>query len=86
MNTKIIAIGNSQGVRLPKTVLRRAGLELGTPLTIDVQSGSRVVLTPNRHPREGWEEAFRRHPPRKSDYPWREVSPTLASDDKEWTW
>ena len=86
MEAKIVAIGNSQGVRLPKAVLRRARLSVGQTVNIDVAAGSRIVITREKHPRAGWEEAFRQDPPRKTDYPWRDIPPTLANDDKEWTW
>lgn len=60
METKIVAIGNSQGVRLPKAVLRRARLRLGATVNVDVAAEGSVVITPQRHPREGWEEAFKK--------------------------
>lgn len=60
METKIVAIGNSQGVRLPKAVLRRARLRLGAAVNVDVAAEGRVVITPQRHPREGWDEAFKK--------------------------
>lgn len=59
METKIVAIGNSQGVRLPRAVLRRARLRLGEAVNVDVAAEGRITITPQRHPREGWDEAFK---------------------------
>ena len=86
MEAKIVVIGNSQGVRLPKALLRRARLNVGQTVNIDVAADRRIVIARDKHLREGWEEAFRRDPPRKTDYPWRGAPPTLESDDREWTW
>jgi antitoxin MazE len=60
MEAKIVAIGNSQGVRLPKAVLRRARLNVGQTVNIDVAADSRIVITREKHPRAGWEEAFKK--------------------------
>lgn len=55
MTTRIIAIGNSRGVRLPKALLEETGL------TGDVRIVARdgcLVITPVRAPRAGWDTAF----------------------------
>jgi antitoxin MazE len=60
MDTKIVPIGNSQGVRLPKAVLRRAHLNVGQTVQIDVAADRRIVIAREKRPREGWDEAFKR--------------------------
>lgn len=54
METKIVAIGNSQGVRLPKHMLDACHLSLNQAIKIDVDGG-RLVISPAKKPREGWE-------------------------------
>jgi antitoxin MazE len=54
MESKIVAIGNSQGVRLPKHMLDACHLSLNQPIKIDVDGG-RLVISPAKKPREGWE-------------------------------
>ena len=54
METKIVAIGNSQGVRLPKHILDQCHLSLNQPIKVDVEGG-RLVISPAKKPREGWE-------------------------------
>lgn len=57
MKAKLVRIGNSRGVRLPKAVIRQCGLD--GEVTLEVERG-RVVIGPvPRPPRAGWEAAFR---------------------------
>jgi antitoxin MazE len=54
MQTKLVRIGNSQGVRLSKTVIEQA--HLGEMLDIAVR-GDAVIIRPARNLRSGWAEA-----------------------------
>jgi antitoxin MazE len=72
VEAKVIAIGNSQGIRLPKAVLRRCGLEPGQAVEIDVRD-KKIVITPRPNPREGWEAAFARSRPGKPEDLWEGV-------------
>ena len=56
MRAKLIQIGNSRGVRLPKAIIEEAGL--GDELEITVRDGA-VVIARARKVREGWAEAFK---------------------------
>ena len=60
MKVAIVPIGNSRGVRLPKTVLDQLGF--GAEAELAVEDG-RVTLTPLSTPRRGWAETFAKHPP-----------------------
>ena len=79
METKIIAIGNSKGVRLPKQALRECRLKTGETVRLDVR-GRSIVITPKKNPREGWAESFRRSRPRKSENLWGDVPVDEAWD------
>jgi antitoxin MazE len=61
MDTKIVTIGNSKGVRLPKSTLEQCKLQAGQALEVSVDKG-RIVLTPRQapEPRAGWETQFRK--------------------------
>ena len=59
METKIIAIGNSKGVRLPKAALNECRLSEGETVNLDVR-GRSIIIAPKRDPREGWEASFKR--------------------------
>jgi antitoxin MazE len=49
MKTRLMKWGNSQAVRLPKTVLQAARLKSGDRLAIAVKDGA-IVITPARAP------------------------------------
>lgn len=86
MKAKLVRIGNSRGVRLPKVIIDQAGL--GDEVELVVQGG-RIILGPvPTNPREGWDEAFRRAIAKygrdEPDENWQ----LMPNDfDKEgWTW
>lgn len=81
MRTKLVKIGNSQGVRIPRAFIEEAGL--GGEVDLSLESGS-VVLRRVGHPRDGWEEDMKRMHEAGDD----ELMETPASDwdDKEWRW
>ena len=51
MTTHIIPIGNSKGIRIPKSVLEETGLEGEVELRV---KGKELIITRKRKPREGW--------------------------------
>jgi len=57
MRTSIVAIGNSRGVRIPKSVLQQCNFETDAELL--VENGNVVIMPVRRKPREGWEESFK---------------------------
>lgn len=56
VSSKIVRIGNSQGVRIPKPLLEQAGLDGPVRLRV-VDSGILIERRPDV--REGWAEAAR---------------------------
>lgn len=54
MKTRIVRIGNSQGVRLPRPLLLQAGL--GEEVVLRASPG-RILIEAARAPRAGWEAA-----------------------------
>lgn len=56
MNVRLVKIGNSRGVRLPRAVIEEAGLEDAVELT--VRKGV-ITLRAPADARAGWEEAAR---------------------------
>jgi antitoxin MazE len=55
MRARLIRIGNSKGVPIPKPLLDQAGLQ--DEVEIEVE-GHRLVIRALGHPRAGWDEAF----------------------------
>ncbi len=56
MRTKIIKIGNSQGIRIPKVLIEESGLTGEVEISVKENA---LVIEPLHHPREGWDEAFK---------------------------
>jgi antitoxin MazE len=80
--THLIRIGNSRGVRIPKTLLDQ--LDLGDEVEMAVR-GNGLVIRPARRPREGWEEKFRAMHDAGDDRAVEEFPPS-AWDAREWEW
>lgn len=65
MHAKLVRIGNSRGIRLPKAVIDQAHLE--EDLDIEVR-GDAVIIRPATCPREGWAaSAFACHDAQEDD-------------------
>lgn len=79
---KIIRIGNSRGVRIPKPLLEQAGLEGPVRLRV-VESG--VLVERRSATREDWEEAAKLLRERGEDGLLDEPTPT-GFDESEWLW
>ena len=56
MKAAVVKIGNSQGVRIPKVLLEEAGISGQVELRAEA---GRIVIERAKHPRDGWEEAFK---------------------------
>ena len=82
MRTRLVQIGNSRGVRLPKPLLQEAGLT--DEVEIRAREGVIVIQRVGR-PREGWAEAARQMRGRKDDRLIDEPTATRF-DDEEWQW
>ena len=47
MRTTLQRWGNSQGVRLPKSIIESMGMNVGAPVIVEVSGdGSRITITP----------------------------------------
>ena len=58
MKASVIPIGNSKGIRIPKTVLEECKIEDEVVLEIE---GETILIKPVKHkPRKNWEKAFRK--------------------------
>ena len=84
MKTRIVPIGNSKGVRIPKPLLEQTGLvgEVEISAENDV-----LVIRPVKKPRAGWATAFQEMAQRGDDALLDEVAPSLSGwDEGEWEW
>jgi antitoxin MazE len=82
MKARLIRIGNSRGVRLPKPVIEEAGL--ADEVEVEVDSGAIIIRAAVR-PRTGWAEAARRARAQGDDRLLDPPTPTRF-DREEWRW
>jgi len=82
MRSKLIVVGNSESIRMSKTIVKQYGL--GPEVEFDLQNNA-LVIRPVRSPRKGWDKAFakmRRH----GDHKLLDVEKPSQWDRKEWRW
>jgi antitoxin MazE len=84
MKTRIIRIGNSQGIRIPKPLLAQTGL-LGE-VEISAQNDA-LVIRPAAKPRASWTAAFEKMAKQGDDALLDGDVPSLTLwDEGEWEW
>lgn len=81
VKARIVAIGNSQGVRIPKPLLAHAGL--AGEVELHAENG-RIVIAASRHARAGWAEAAEQLHARGEDGLLETPAPAFDRDDWEW--
>ena len=80
--TRIVRIGNSRGIRVPKVLLELAAL----PAEVELQAEpGRLVVTAVRDPRAGWDDAAGEMRAAGDDHL---VDPPQSNlfDEREWEW
>jgi antitoxin MazE len=84
MKTKIVKIGNSRGIRIPKPLIAQAGIQEEVEISLEE---NRLVIAPAGHPRSDWDEAFRAMAASGDDslLDDRETAGTTW-DEEEWEW
>lgn len=82
MKTRLVRIGNSRGVRLPKAIIAQAGLT--EEVELDVRDGA-IVIVRATSARSGWADAARQMRQRDEDRLLDPPTPTRF-DEKEWQW
>jgi antitoxin MazE len=82
LRARLIQIGNSRGIRLPKTVLAEAHLE--DEVELKAEPGC-IVIRSARRPRAGWAEAAQQMRKRGEDQLLdRPVSTRFDREDWKW--
>jgi antitoxin MazE len=83
MRADLVRIGNSRGIRIPKLVIEQCGFEKSVELSVE---NHRLVISPDRTPRQGWDEAFQAAGPSTDDPLLLEGLPPDQFEREEWTW
>lgn len=82
IRARIVRIGNSRGVRLPKPALERSGL--GDEVELHVRRGA-ITISDAKAPRSGWAAAAQEMRRRGEDRLPLHTPPTRF-EETEWTW
>ena len=83
VKTRIVRIGNSQGVRIPKILLDQTNL--GEEVELEVEQG-RIVIRASRPLREGWDKQFKLMADTGDDSLLDEDLAATIWDEDEWEW
>jgi antitoxin MazE len=82
VKSKVINIGNSRGVRIPRTLLEQAGLIDEVEMMVQ---GDKLVIQSARKPRKGWDLAFAEMG-RQGDDRMLDEWVSTRWDETEWEW
>jgi len=78
----IVQVGNSRGIRLPKSILQRLNFE--DKVEMIVNNDELVIKNLAKKPRQGWNEAFAKMSGNKAD---KLLLPENIDDNSfEWVW
>lgn len=82
MVLSIIQIGNSRGIRLPKSILEQCHIK--NHVEVEVQD-EKITIRPLKKPREGWAEQMKLMHERGED---KLLIPDVFDDDstEDWEW
>jgi antitoxin MazE len=84
MKTRIVRLGNSEGIRIPKPLLEQTGLR--GEVEIIVQDGSLIIKRAHQ-PRAGWAAAFKKMAENGDDALLDLAAQGLTRwDEDEWEW
>ncbi len=83
MRARVIKIGNSQGLRIPKPILEQTGI-MGD-VEIEVEK-NQIIIRPVENAREGWDAAFKKIGKNGDDEPIIDEIISHSWDEEEWQW
>lgn len=85
MKTKLIPIGNSQGVRIPKPFIEGSGITGEIEMIL---RENEIILRAAQSTRKGWDDSFKRMAEQQDDSLLDEevIHKAADWDDEEWTW
>jgi len=84
MKTRLVRIGNSRGIRLPKPLIEQAGIIEEVELKV-TEGAILIVPAAKITPRAGWAEAAAQLCEQGEDGLLDPVTPTIF-DETEWEW
>jgi len=82
MRANVVRIGNSRGIRIPKSILTACGIEDAVNLSVD---DGKIVLQAVPQVRKGWAEAAQEMA-RRGDDALLDSGTSTIFDEDEWEW
>ncbi len=83
IKTRIVKIGNSQGIRIPKLLLDQTNF--GNEVELELQENS-IVIRSSQSSRHGWEEQFKMMAESGDDRLLDETVQYSSWDEEDWEW
>lgn len=83
MRARVIKIGNSQGLRIPKPILEQTGIMDDVEIEVDK---NQIIIRPIKNVRDGWDAAFKIMSEKGDDEPILGEDISHSWDDEEWQW
>ena len=83
MRARVIKIGNSQGLRIPKPILDQTGIL--DDVEIEVEE-NQIIIRPIKNVREGWDAAFKMMREVGDDESIIDENISHSWDEEEWQW
>lgn len=85
MITKVVKIGNSRGIRIPKSIIDQSGIKNEVELEV---KDDQIIIKSLSENRKNWDLAFQKMSENNHDILLDEISLIKQSswDEEEWTW
>jgi antitoxin MazE len=81
IKSRIVRVGNSQGIRIPKTMLEQSGISENVEIEV---KDNQIVIKAATKARDGWSEAFAQMVSNGDEEALLDV--TNSWDETEWEW
>ena len=82
VRSKVVKIGNSRGIRIPRTLLEQAGLTDEVEMTVE---GDKLIIHSAHSTRLGWDAQFAAMAEQGDDH-LIDVAMSSEWDEQEWEW
>ncbi len=83
VKAKLVRIGNSKGIRIPKTILEQCHIDNEVELEAKEDC---LIIKSSPSVREGWDDAFKRMHENNDDHMLLPESLCTGWDSEEWEW
>ncbi len=81
MQTDVVKIGNSKGIRIPAIILKEC--QIADKVEMEVHDG-KIIIVPISNPRKNWSEQFKEM--RKKGADKLLIDDTLDANLEDWEW